>query len=1190
MDQENQQPRKKSSLLRILGKVLSWLLILVFVSAIAGLLYLDHRLSSDKTKVLDQLPFLDNGSITFDKADISLFENFPAATVSLRNVVVHDSLYQQHQTPLLQVGTLSAALDIGRLLRDSVEIKAIGLEQGIINLFTDSTGYNNLKAILKEKKGKGNGRDNKKKFKLLTDGIKLNLSDIEVLFANAIKTSRIHGTVKQLKTQLHEIEGGWNADVDMNIDISELTFKKRKGSFVSNSTISGKLKTSLQDGHVSIDPFDLHINEQTFLFTGDIQPGAISTLSLKNKKTQYDRAMPLLPEQLQDKIKPFKVDGSFYTKTIIKGTFRNGDDPIVDIHFKLNGNPVTALKVDLEDVQLDGRFVNRIYTDERQWTEGKQRIRFEINELKAKHSGFQLSTKNALLTSTQPEGLRIKAKTDIYGDAAGISDWFENDQFFFESGKFHLYADLEGRTKTFNELLIDSYATLDLDEFAVWYQPGQVSFPFKKLELKKDAGDATFSIVNSSFVEGAPVVIDGGLENLPALVFDLSDEQASSELNWVSSKLSWTDFINLFGENGYLKKKKKAKTDQEKKKSMKETISGIYYNFQPRISIQVDTLSYYDLIELANFKTGIHFKDQHQLVLEKTQFKYGEGEVDFSGQLDISDSLQTPFELELNAVNINLQQLLPKLNYLNIQLLERMESHAEDVNVYIRHKGILNDQKGLVPNSSSGEIRFESKRSKNLKGRITYEPTPGRDALVTHVELEGGPELFNQFFKTEQFIFSEGRFYATLDYTGDIRTKDEIFEKAVTSFSMRDAYINYKLVDVNFPFKRVDLSLQGDQADFNFFIRSDKMDRQISFDGKIENLSEMIIGNTGKALHVDININSPIVAWKDFLDIFAPDKSTTEFKKEKVQKEVNSVDKMKASVHGMLKTFDPTITVQIDTFIYSKQLQINQLETGFHLRDSNYLVLDHTDFNFHDGTMHLDGEINLGEKDRAPFQANFNSQDLDVARLLKSLDYLNLPTLQSIEELAGRVTMNLDIEGTIADDAKGLVPEDTHAVLDFELTEVELSGFPALDTIAQKVRMQERFQLLRFAPISNRITMVGTEVDIPLMEIQSNAIDLFVEGNVSYVNNTNLWISIPLKNIEKRDFTIIPEKQGYAATRSKVHVEIIPDEAGINQFKFQLRKKKFYRDRGIPKQYWKDRRRFWKERRAMKRRARRGND
>jgi hypothetical protein len=75
---------------------------------------------------------------------------------------------------------------------------------------------------------------------------------------------------------------------------------------------------------------------------------------------------------------------------------------------------------------------------------------------------------------------------------------------------------------------------------------------------------------------------------------------------------------------------------------------------------------------------------------------------------------------------------------------------------------------------------------------------------------------------------------------------------------------------------------------------------------------------------------------------------------------------------------------------------------------------------------------------------------------------------------------------------------------------------------------------------------------------------------------------VPLDNLKKNKGLVIPPKRGYTAIKRRIYVEITPDKNGKNKFKFHLRKKKFYKQRGIPEQYRADLKMYRKLRKGMK--------
>jgi hypothetical protein len=1181
-------PSKKRSLGWRIAKFLGFFLLIISLFLIITLAVLDYHLQSNKAKIFDQLAFLNHGCISFEEAEISIYKNFPATTISLHNLMVKDSLFPKHQIPFLQVGELRTALSLEKLWEDEVELKSIELYNGQINFHRDSSGYKLLDSLLPKRSDTTKSSKNNplKGFQFRTDKIDVSLFNVYINFTDIIKKTSIQGNAEQLLAQLHIDETGISADVDMQIDLKEMAFNIDQGAYLKNSKLIGKPHIHIYKNILTFDPFEIQINQELFTFNAvyDIKKKVESNFYLENKSTRWEKIAPLLSNNVQKAITPYYIQKPFYTKTLIKLPAIKGEKVVVDIDFEIAKNEIKVFNFDLNHTNLKGRFVNRIFDSEKD-TKGKKGITLVVNNLSTTVQNFQLNTQNALITAFPKKTPQLLANVQVNGNAKDISKMLSSNQFLFHDGSFDLSAQVNGPINNFNQLLLNSNASLELDDIDVYYKPADITFPFKQLLLSKKAGDANFELISSTRDSIPNFQIIGLLKNLPPLLVELKDQRAQSEARFDAKKLDWVEFINWFEKKGDQKDESaNAKTEGLQKKSMKQTIRGINNKFQPHLSLNIDTLSYYGLLQIDNFLTSIYFEDDNYLVLEKTSFNYEKGDVKFKARLDISDSLQTPFDFELQTNNLNLEKLLPPLDYFNIKLLANLEKLPAHLNLTIKHRGIIDDKTGLMPNTSTGEINFDIKGGEVLSGEITYEPDlkVSKDSIRNNaftqakILLEGDPFVFNTFLKTENFFFSKGRFYFEFNYNDNQTSLIEVLNGNNTTLQLLNSSVHYKPTGVDFPLTKIDLSLNSDIADFDFFVRSDSLQREIRLIGVIENLSELVIGNTGKSIKSTVDVTSPKLIWNHFVGLFIPESKNSNPVKER------NLDTLSATISGIFKTFGPSLKAHVDTLVISNKFTVNDFHSGIHMADSNNLILEETTFNFYDGSMSVNGQLDLNTIGPLPFKANFSSKDLDVEKFLISLDYLSLPSLEKIEKLSGRLAMNFDLSGLVNEDGKSLIPEATKGVLDIRLDDVVLRGMATLDSLAHKLRMKKRFAEVRFAPIENRFIINGKDIQIPILEIQSNAINLFIDGTLSYSDKTNLWIAIPLDNFKKTDRSIVPKKRSFAAVKSMVYVEVTSNEAGDNKYKFRLSRKKYYKKRGIPSRYRADKKEFKRKRKEFK--------
>ena len=132
---------------------------------------------------------------------------------------------------------------------------------------------------------------------------------------------------------------------------------------------------------------------------------------------------------------------------------------------------------------------------------------------------------------------------------------------------------------------------------------------------------------------------------------------------------------------------------------------------------------------------------------------------------------------------------------------------------------------------------------------------------------------------------------------------------------------------------------------------------------------------------------------------------------------------------------------------------------------------------------------------------------------------------------------------------------------------LELSEFEPIQKIGEKIFKDKRLEDIRFADISQEVYIANRTIEIPRTEIQSTAFNLFVEGHFNYDDNTNLWLSIPLANLKKRELVKIPDKEGFINSGKKVFIEVKKNEEGELEYKLHLSNKKLYEERGNLNQY-----------------------
>ena len=1178
----------KSFLSKLL-KFSIWLLIILVLVLLIGFFSGNAYLKSNKTKILENVDFLNDGAIYFDEAHISVWDDFPQASIVLSNVRLQDSMFHVHRQSLLEVGELRARFGISGWRDLDFGINGFTLNEGVVNLNKYADGYDNLKSILSKPPrdstivasywGASYMKSRLAEVEITTDQLDFEFNDVKINIVDEIKSTAYVSDLRAVTAMIARNGKDFILDVDMDIHVDEVTFNRSNGSYLTNSDILGSFNLIKKADRYIINPFRLSINDEEFAIDGiiekdHIQPSVVNVIS---QHTDLSKTLPLLPNKIRQGIMPYLIKKEFPSKTQI--VLEQGQRARIEVLFELFNTDLEISGIQAQEATLKGRFINRKYDDWRGRNEDKGNIRLILDDVSVRQGEIELKSEQVFIESNPKDKASVKSMVWVSGPAPTISEFYNSDKFLFRDGQFELTADVIGPLNNLGQLILESEADLSLKDIDMLYRPGDVSIPIASLELMKSAGDAEFSISTSTLSQAYDYQLDGGLKNLAGLLVDFADVSTVSNVDLFAKRLGWADYIELFSRSAHSELNKQTKDERASKRSMKSTLKGIYDKIQPNVTIVIDTFEYWDKIDMYNLSTGVHFENANTVILEKTRFSLDQGRVKLEASVDISDPHETQFSIEVNADQISLADLLPKLDYFNVKLLADQAAHSDDIDIDIQIEGKIHDVDGLQANEIKGSISFVSKSYNGIAGKIDFQPVLEGDKMIMHsvIDFSGSPVLFNDFFKNEQFFFEDqGRFIAHFDFTGDLHSLDHLIAEADIDLDITNGAVLYEEADIVFELTDVSTTLRGDTADYVLKMKSDALDRELTATGVIENISELIYGDTGKQLKTKVDIYSPVINIDHAAFIF--ETPTDTIKSSFVDREVDN--KTKLLLSGLFNRFDPDIKVSIDSLIVTDRIRFADFTSGLRLGDSTTLVLEQTDFKFCGGEISANARAYIGSNDLEPLSAKIFTKHIDIHTMLASLGYLNEDRLRDAESIEGTLTFDLDFEGALRD--LEFVELFTDAQLDFTIDSLELKGVQLIEDLGERFKRKEQFRHIRFAQLSNSITIKESRMDILQMEVQSTAANIFVEGHVDDTNGTNIWVTIPLDNLKKKYLLQAPSPRGYASEKWKVFMEFYSDKSEPIDRKLRLSKRKFYKKRGIPKQLRSDRKEWRQWRRAAK--------
>lgn len=699
------------------------------------------------------------------------------------------------------------------------------------------------------------------------------------------------------------------------------------------------------------------------------------------------------------------------------------------------------------------------------------------NNLHLTNMGFDIPSGQVKLVADlnyeKDEEILVSADFDASGGAVFLNDLFNNDTFLFRSGRFDLKADITGDLMRLESLILEAKSSINLYKGSVFYKPMDLIVPIDLLDVEIIYNRAILNSLEIAVGSEDKLNFSGELDDLLTLISPNSKNQVNTSLLLHSDKLQWDDFLQVFAHDS--EKHVSQKKDPESR--LKETLRGIYSDFNPHIAITIDKFEYKDALTLENFKTGFHYKDMNNLVLEESGFNFNSnGQADFSAQLDISKQGKT-------HVNVDF-------------------------------------------------------------------------------EVKADPSQLNNILNYDTFLVEGGSLKLSANINGDIEKMNELISSSSSKFIIEHSSLIHNPSQTKIPFSILEIDIEDDDA----ILKTLKIDLpsgdELEFSGELDNITSIIPQNSSNSTGMSskLNIYSKKLRFDDFLELFNT-KDTLDRKKV-----TNRNLALKIAVKDFYKKYEPELSISIDEFVFNKLL-VKNFNTGFYFENKDLLYLENTGFDFYKGKVSLDAHLDITDPVKTAFSIGFTTDNLDLEKLLTSFDYFNIPSIKEADKIAGKVSVNTQIEGDLID-STGIISNSIKGTIGFDLEEMEIKGFDPIIKLGNIVFKKKRLEDIKFGSIENVLYVANNTVEFPLMEVKSTAFDFFVAGHLGFEEvPTNLWTGIPLSNFKSRDLNNIPKKTGYVQAGKKIYIEAKSDKKNKIKYKLHLSERQYYKERSILSSY-----------------------
>jgi len=698
-------------ILKIVGSILLVLILLLVASPFLFRGKLEDLLKKTINNTI-------NAQVTWETLDISLFKNFPNATVILNDFSMVNNAPFEGDT-LAYGKELRIAMGVKQLFKnasdDPIKVDALRLDDAIINIHVDSLGNANYDiaketvadpAVAKENTASTPFTFDLQHYELNNatinyrdDDTKTYLRVSEMDHEGNGDFSTNQSTLRTETTALASFEFDGinyldNAVVDLEADV-QLDLENQKYTFLENKAVVHDLPLQF-DGYVQL-----------------IEEGTAIDLSFETPSSDFKNFLALIPKEYATNLDGVQTGGDFRVSGKINGNATDTTIPKLDIAITSNNasfkypdlpKQMNNINIDVK-IKNDSGFANDTYVN-------INSLNFKIDDDLFSANGklrnlttnilVNLAIKGTLDLANIEKVYPLELKTTLEGkliaDMTTAFDMDAVDKQQYQRIKSSGNAQLSDFSYVGEELP----KPVTINNAALTFQPGII-------QLTNFEGKSGDTDINAT----------GTIENL--IPFVMSKEDLKGRFNVVSQVFNMNDFSVTETVESATDKSTTGKTATTEETSIKiPDFLDASLNFNARKVI-------YDDLELTDVQGTVAIEDEKALLSNVNSSIFG-GKAGVSGNVSTKTGVPV-FDMELDLSKINIDQ-----SFQNIQLLKQLAPIAKalqgSLNTKISLKGQLDENFAPILNTIDGNAFAEI-----LTAKVDASTTPLLSQLDNQLEF-----------------------------------------------------------------------------------------------------------------------------------------------------------------------------------------------------------------------------------------------------------------------------------------------------------------------------------------------------------------------------------------------------------------------------------------------------------------------
>ncbi|MEP6749432.1 MAG: AsmA-like C-terminal region-containing protein [Bacteroidota bacterium] len=677
-------------------KIAAWLLgclagVYLLLLFIAGV-YINHQQQRILQYITTELSRHIRGNIAVRTMDVSPWTSFPSIDFRLNDLVISDSM---HHLPVLTLQTASTSFSLFQLIGGKTVVSNLLLENGMLHLLTDSTGYSN--SFLRNDSsavGQQSGAAAVSIAQIIVKNISISVED-------KIKEKEISFIVHSLHA--HIVTGDSLRFISMTEKITMkkgLGFNLAKGAFLENQSINGNwnLQYNADAKTISFTDARVDISKHPFVLNGQFSfqsQNPSFRIGFAVKQIPYTLAKEIVSVHIREKLAMYDVRLPLDADGAIEGSLLPAHEPAVDINWQIKNNTVVTEAGTFGKCNFDGNFMNSV-SPGADHVDSNSRISFR--NLSAEWDGIPFTADSGNVTNLDSARLQVRlrsrCKLEDLDSKLGMQD------IAFKKGDASFDLLYDGPIVRDKSMLQDIRGSVTIKDGAIDYTPRGFNFiqcngtvllfkdSIRMDDFSCKYGDNQFNVVvHGSNVRRAMVAGDAS----KLAVIDCFVRAPFIDLD---------DFTSLFG--------------QEKKRNTAKKVTGSFAATARSIDAMLDNsiigvhvnaaACKHGSLHATNLDAVVSFEPQYW-ALKKISMNLAGGTIACSGKVLLAADNKHQAFFKIKVDNADISKLLFAFDNFGQEAITSTELSGRFSTIASLESGI--DVSGhIVPASIKGEVDF----------------------------------------------------------------------------------------------------------------------------------------------------------------------------------------------------------------------------------------------------------------------------------------------------------------------------------------------------------------------------------------------------------------------------------------------------------------------------------------------------